>query len=132
MRTYVTFSFYATSDAVLKKLRLKLVAQPSRTTRRENSLAVHYSTRDVISSGSTHEHILFLKEQFCDLENALAEISGLESNVRLMLWIFVGMDQENQGFDIPVEALAWLARLRCEVAVDIWNVPVPPREFEPG
>jgi len=92
----------------------------SPTTHRETSgvFSWIFSTKDNQSCTDLEQHLKLLRHRFDGVTEKLVRLSRDDCEMRL--WIYFGAEEINSSILLEEELVAWLARFRADVYVDVW------------
>lgn len=115
--------FYASLAIYSKRARqeeISLTLDINPTTHREKSgvFSWIFSTKDDQSCTDLEQHLKLLRHRFDGVTEKLVQLSRDDCEMRL--WIYLEAEEINSAILLEEEFVAWLARFRADVYVDVW------------
>lgn len=117
-RTYVTLSIYSSDQEDIDRL-CQRCSVDFRRVFKDKIYSAHYTTNGEIDSSEVSIHISHLSEVFRGSEG-VGDIRSFDG-MRVVIWIYLESSDENFGFDVLSDQVAWFASMQAEIFVDIWG-----------
>lgn len=117
-RTYATLSFYSSNQEDIDELCNGYDVDFRRVSKNQ-LFSAHYTTKEILDSVEASVHISHLSEVF----HGSAETAKVRSldGLRVVVWIYLESADENFGFDVLSDQIAWIATMGAEMFIDIWS-----------
>lgn len=117
---YATLSVYGDSTHIIDEVTNLGMREPSRRSRSRDGekFSAHYSSEHMVHSDKVNDHIQWIVRE-TDFLTRAKRVGGLPP-VQLVLWLFVGVRENNSSLILMPHTISWLHDLGAEVCMDIW------------